>query len=146
MISNSIFSNGGLGIDLAVDGVTANDLGDGDTGPNGLLNFPVITSAVESGGTVTVDFDLDVPAGDYRVEIFTNTAADPTGYGEGEAFVAFYDVVGHPGGSAPYSTSFSGSGGDILTATTTEDLGASFSSTSEFSAAYTVTSSNSPPS
>ena len=37
---NSMFSNGELGIDLADDGVTLNDAGDGDTGPNRLQNFP----------------------------------------------------------------------------------------------------------
>lgn len=53
--SNSIFSNGGLGINLvdpsalvpvgSSEGPTANDTGDGDIGPNGLQNFPVVTSA-----------------------------------------------------------------------------------------------------
>src|SRR5205814_7427661 len=42
---NSISSNGALGIDLGTnvgyDGVTPNDTGDGDSGPNGLQNFPV---------------------------------------------------------------------------------------------------------
>ena len=52
--ANAIFSNAALGMDLSAngalpngvgDGVTKNDLGDPDTGPNNLQNFPVITSA-----------------------------------------------------------------------------------------------------
>jgi parallel beta-helix repeat protein len=53
---NSCSANGGLSIDLdprSIDpnglgtpqGVTLNDNGDGDTGPNGLRNYPVIVSA-----------------------------------------------------------------------------------------------------
>ncbi len=76
-VGNSIFSNDDLGIDLSVyetgnysdpDGPTPNDLGDADIGPNGLQNYPVLTSAEFDGGTVTVrgvlnstsnsDFDL----------------------------------------------------------------------------------------
>src|SRR5882724_1129117 len=44
ILSNSIFSNAKLGIDLNNDGVTQNDVGDADSGPNGYQNFPVITS------------------------------------------------------------------------------------------------------
>ena len=50
---NSIFDNAGLGIDLCNDGVTLNDLGDPDTGPNNLQNFPVI-SRVDAGATTRV--------------------------------------------------------------------------------------------
>ncbi len=41
ILGNSIFSNGELGIDLGADGVTPNDVGDGDSGANNLQNFPV---------------------------------------------------------------------------------------------------------
>ena len=46
---NSIFDNSALGIDLLGNGVTPNDVGDGDAGPNGLQNFPIIKSVEHSG-------------------------------------------------------------------------------------------------
>ena len=48
-------------------------------------------------------------------------------------------VVAHPGGLRSYGTTFAGSAGTVITATTTEDLGASYGSTSEFSASVVVT-------
>ena len=45
VLSNSIFSNAGLGIDLGTDGVTDNDADDPDIGANNLQNFPVLSSA-----------------------------------------------------------------------------------------------------
>jgi hypothetical protein len=44
----------GLGIDLANDGVTANDDGDGDVGANGLQNFPLIRSVSQTVVTTRV--------------------------------------------------------------------------------------------
>ena len=55
---NSIFGNGGLGIDLVggiedAGGWTENDPWDCDAGPNGLQNHPVLTSD-GSGATITI--------------------------------------------------------------------------------------------
>jgi parallel beta-helix repeat protein len=61
---NSFSSNGGSSIDLdprgldpntmgAPQGVTLNDNGDADTGPNGLRNYPVIVNAVLVGTELT---------------------------------------------------------------------------------------------
>ena len=44
ILPTSVNHNGGLPIDLGADGATANDAGDGDGGPNTLLNYPVVTS------------------------------------------------------------------------------------------------------
>ena len=56
---NAIHSNAGLGIDLGPDGVTANDVGDGDAGANGLKNFPVLTTAGRSGDEIGIVGRLD---------------------------------------------------------------------------------------
>ena len=71
ILSNTIHSNGGLGVDLGAlfneegyyitgDGVTANDDGDGDASPNNLQNYPVLDSISFSPGTVTVEAFLNI--------------------------------------------------------------------------------------
>jgi hypothetical protein len=64
VLGNSIFSNRGLGIDLVGNdadpcGERPNDHCDVDTGPNDLQNYPVITSAMSSGGNVMISGTLD---------------------------------------------------------------------------------------
>lgn len=142
ILSNSIYGHPGLGIDLARDGVTANDSADIDTGHNDLMNFPVMTSAVWGAGTVTVDYELDLPAGNYRIEFFSNpTGANPSGYGEGAAFVDSDDIVHTGSGIESFSYAFAASVGDTLSATVTECLDpacTTFASTSEFSRVVAV--------
>lgn len=52
---NSVFGNGGLGIDLGLDGVTVNDADDADSGPNELMKFPVLTRVRSIDGAGTLD-------------------------------------------------------------------------------------------
>ncbi|MDX1404915.1 MAG: DUF6701 domain-containing protein, partial [Woeseiaceae bacterium] len=145
ILGNQIDNNGQQGIDLwaasSNDDVTANDSGDGDSGANYLMNYPVITSAIANGGNIDVQFDLDVTAGNYRVEFFKNpSGADPSGNGEGETYVSSVNIAHGGTGSESFAHSFSGVVGDILSATATEELsGPTFVNTSEFSATYTVT-------
>ena len=55
---NSIFRNEDLGIDFFPagkdGGVTANDADDADSGPNTLLNFPLIRSVTAGAGTTHI--------------------------------------------------------------------------------------------
>ncbi len=85
ILSNSIFSNGGLGIDLDVDGVATNDSDDPDTGANNLQNLPVRLSAIRSNATAltTVTGRLNSnPSQDFVVQCFVATP-DPSRHGEG---------------------------------------------------------------
>jgi hypothetical protein len=108
---NSIFSNGGLGIDLSDNGVTLNDAGDGDSGGNDQKNFPVITSATTTGTQLTVSgtYNSLAVARTYRIEFFANTTADPSGYGEGETYLGFTNVTTNSAGNAAFSATISAS-------------------------------------
>jgi len=63
--------------------VTTNDSGDADAGGNGLLNFPVFTSAQVLSGNLTLK---GFAAPGAVVEVFV-AAADPSGFGEGQTYV-----------------------------------------------------------
>jgi hypothetical protein len=130
---NSIFSNGGLGIDLSRDGVTLNDAGDADTGVNNLQNYPVLTSASSSGGNTAIAGTLNSAANTtYRIEFFANNAVDPTGYGEGQSFAGSTNVTTDANGNASFNVNVPQIAGiQHVTATATDPNGNS----SEFSGA-----------
>ena len=138
ILGNSIHSNFEQGIDLLAsgtslsgDGVTLNDAGDGDTGGNGLQNYPVLSNATLGTGQTVVGGSLDTSGGTYRLEFFSNAACDsPNGNGEGRTFLGAEDVT-VSGGSTAFSTTLPVEldVGDVVTATATAPNG----STSEFS-------------
>lgn len=95
---NAFFENGGLGIDLAGDGVTPNDGGDADEGPNALMNFPVVREMVEVPGGVLLRGRIDTvnPAA-ARIDVYV-AEPDPTGFGEGRRCVA-HGIAPHSDGT-----------------------------------------------
>jgi hypothetical protein len=135
--ANAIFANGNtgthLGIDLGTDGVTGNDAGDMDSGPNRLQNFPVLTNVVVSLAGVTFQgFLASAPNISYTVEFFGNTTCDPSGFGEGQTFIGSTNLTTDATGTNFFSVTLTA---DVVcrffaTATATDPNG----NTSEFSA------------
>ena len=126
---NSIFNNDRLGIDLSPLGVTPNDSGDADSGPNQGLNFPVLSSATTTQvtGTACADFVVPKPC---RIEVFIaerKTSDSGSGnYGQGRTFVG----SGTTDTNGSFAIVISGvTAGQYLTATATDASG----DTSEFS-------------
>jgi CSLREA domain-containing protein len=101
VLSNSIFSNGLLGIDLYQRGVVQpNDPGDADGGPNELQNYPLLTSA--RGNTVEGTLN-STPNTSFRLEFFANREPDPSGHGEGERFLGSMQVTTDGSGNASFT-------------------------------------------
>ena len=91
---NSFSNNGGLSIDLdprvidpnglgAPQGVTLNDNGDGDAGPNGLRNYPVVVTASLIGTELSLG-GFARPGS--AIELYI-AQADPSGFGEGLTYL-----------------------------------------------------------
>ena len=136
ILGNSIFLNGGLGIDLGDDGVTSNDAGDGDAGPNNRQNFPVLDNVI--GGVFSSVFGMlsSTPNTSVTVQFFANDVCDPDGHGEGSLFIGSGEVTTDADGNAFFFGIAVGATErrQFVTATATDPDG----NTSEFSACFEV--------
>jgi hypothetical protein len=132
---NSIYNNGGLGIDLGNNGVTPNDADDSDTGPNGLLNFPVLTK-VEHGSVIVSGTYIGASNQTYTLDFYTSQTGDASGYGPGQTWIGANTVTTDASGKAAFNFTFNVSVpvGQAITATATDSNG----STSEFSTFLTM--------
>jgi hypothetical protein len=133
-VNNSILGNSitasVIGIDLKFDGVTPNDFGatlndpsDADTGPNNLQNYPVINSVVPNGSNTVIDGTLRTEANKtYRIELFSNTACNISGFGGGRFFVAATNANTDATGNANFNFTIPTASitGGIFTATGTD--------------------------
>ena len=107
-ISNSIFENERLGIELGVeeiDGTTDNDPGDNDEGPNDLQNYPVLASAVVSGLQTIVAGSLNSkPNKTYHLQFFVDSYCDPeSGHGEARYYVGDSSVTTNAMGNGSFT-------------------------------------------
>ena len=118
---NSIFGNGALGIDLGASGPNANSSCQTTaTGANNSQNAPVLTAgsgatfvsatatdpsgntsefsnvvpASLSGNILTLTGNFNsLPSTTYTIEFFSSPSADPSGFGQGQTFVASTSVT-----------------------------------------------------
>jgi CSLREA domain-containing protein len=138
---NSIFNNNRLGIDLKpISGVTSNDNGDPDSGPNEELNWPVLSTATTTQvtGTACTEAAVSKPC---TIEIFIaerkTSDAGAGNYGQGKTFVG----SGTTASNGSFAIAISGvTAGQYVTATATDANG----NTSEFSSNMQVSGDTSP--
>jgi CSLREA domain-containing protein len=103
LAANLIYGSAGLAIDLGGDGVTPNDAGDGDQGPNGLQNYPVLSSASWAGDRVTVGGTLSSrPSQSYRLDFFATASVDASGHGQADRFIGSTTVMTDATGQASF--------------------------------------------
>lgn len=125
ILTNSIFSNGFQGINLASGG-REQDPKDPDTGPNNFQNYPVIVSATTSGTATTIKGTLNSkPSRSFTIQFFSN----PVLTDQGKTYLGQTNVKTNRRGKASFT--FSGpqiDTGQPITATATGTDG-----TSEFS-------------
>ena len=128
----------GLGIDIAPQssgGVTPNDVGDADTGPNEKQNFPVITSAVletPQGNGTRVQGTLNSQASTaYDVDFYRSCNVRPQELPEGADYMGSTVVTTDASGNGSFDLVLPDNIGpnDVVTATATDPSG----NTSEFS-------------
>lgn len=143
-ITHNTIDNVALPIDLNADGITPNDVGDADTGPNNLQNTPILTAA-----TQIVDIDglhryqitgtLNTEANKtYRIDYYANSA--PAGHNT--EFLGSQTVTTDASGNAILSFIFNNAVGTYISATASEQIIAnSVYSTSEVSTSVTLTDS-----
>ncbi|MCH2200194.1 MAG: hypothetical protein MK081_15580 [Flavobacteriales bacterium] len=99
---NTIFGNGGLGIDRGFDWwPNENDAGDADAGPNDGINHPVIEQVAESGDDYIISILVDAaPSTTYVVDLYANAECDDSEYGEGRYYITSIEMTTDGSGQA----------------------------------------------
>ena len=133
ILSNIIFGNHLLGIDLGGDGVTLNTPGGPHSGSNLLQNFPVLSSAAITANSTVIIGTLNAQMGTvFTVQFFGDDVADPSGHGQGKTFLGeLTNVVTNTDSNASFTATLPilVPPGEFVTATATDPSG----NTSEFS-------------
>ena len=146
---NTIVANNRIGINLAGGtedsyGVTANHPGGAVPGPNHLQNYPIITHAAADGTSTTISGTLNSSASEsFLIDVYRNSASDPSGHGQGQVYVGSETVLANVSGDATFSLTAAGDlSGQYFSATATDQTSGD---TSEFSANVVATNAPSAP-
>jgi hypothetical protein len=142
-LGNSIHSNGGLGIDIDANNVTANDANDADVNRP---NFPVVTAITRGAATTTVEGTFDAPsAGAYRLQLFTNALPDARSHGEGQTLLGQITPAIGATGAQTFSITVNTvvPASEFLALTLTDPVG-NTSEFSQFLADLTITGADTP--
>ena len=113
MRGNSIFSNGGLEIDLGDDGVTLSDSGDADVGPNQLANFADLDLVETGANTRLAGSYIGAANATLTIDFYASSELDPSGYGGGERYLGTTEITTDAQGDAIFDAT--------LVAATTDD-------------------------
>ena len=117
---NRIDLNDDIGINLGPLGILPNDPGDADDGANDGQNYPVLTSAQTSGGSITVQGSLNSTAFTrFTVDVYASPACDASGHGEGRQLIGSFLADTNSDGNITFSRSFESAlvaGGQAVTA------------------------------
>jgi hypothetical protein len=136
ILTNSVYGNTGIGIDLANDGVTINDGTKGGALANSGMDTPIFTTKTLVGTSLTVSGYVGSAASQVTfasatVQVFKSDN-DSSGYGEGQTFLGTLtaDASGNFSGTLTVSLAV----GDKITGTAMDGS----NNTSEFAANATV--------
>ena len=109
ILTNSIFANANQGIVLSGNG-------------NDLQVAPVLTSAVSSSSSTVVVGTLTAsPNTTYQIQLFADPAADPSGFGQGQTYLATKTVTTNGSGVASFTFTIKPAlaAGEVISATAT---------------------------
>jgi len=124
---NRIFSNQGLGIALGTASPIPNDPADGDAGPNGLQNFPIILSVTTGASTHITGKFKGAPSTAVQLDFFANAACSnfPREFLEGETYLGFSPVTTDGSGNATIDVTLpvATAAGARISATATDPAG-----------------------
>ncbi|HTX01802.1 MAG TPA: NosD domain-containing protein [Acidimicrobiales bacterium] len=144
ILSNSIYDNGNLGIELGTSGVAYNDPTSFGSGPNDSAPFPVLDAADSGSQSATLSGVLDSFAStSFQVQLFVSPSCDASGFGEGEHLLGAVAATSDASGHATFSDTVPDSalpvgGGGVITATATVASGADEGDSSQFSRCVTL--------
>ena len=135
ILSNSIYANAGLGINLG-SGPTPNHA-PGTVGPNDYQNYPTLTLGQSDGTETTIQGTLyESPNTTYLLQFFSSPTEDPSGHGQGKVMVGSSSVTTDANGNATFTQQLPSATlpGQFISATATNPQ----NDTSEFSSDLAV--------